>query len=185
MKSHSLPAPKKECFMKYLGKITDPKDLVTKEYSDSFICSSEYSTTASKAYSVGDYFIYNKLIYQVTAAIASGGLINPGTNCILAGDLSEIIKSRVKEIDVTFATTDFVSNNDSTISAAYVGTKTVTGLNTAFDYDADLSVSPNSISTVLTARFLPINKMNAGVLYVYCNILPTASITFHGKFTQV
>lgn len=171
--------------MKYLGKVTDPKDLVTKEYVDSFICGSEYSTTASQAYAVGDYFIYNKLIYQVTASIASGALINPGTNCILAGDLSDIIKGRNKQISVTFATTDFVANSDNAIPAAYVGTKTVTGLNTAFDYNAELSVDPASNSTVLTARFLPMNKMNAGVLYVYCNVLPTASVTFNGKFTQV
>ena len=41
----------------------------------------ESSTTASKAYKVGEYLILNNLLYRVTAAIASGGTITPGTNC--------------------------------------------------------------------------------------------------------
>lgn len=40
----------------------------------------EASTTASKAYAVGDYLIANDKIYKVTAAIASGGTITVGTN---------------------------------------------------------------------------------------------------------
>lgn len=39
----------------------------------------EASTTASKAYAVGEYLIYNSFLYRVTTAIASGGTINTGT----------------------------------------------------------------------------------------------------------
>lgn len=37
--------------------------------------------TASKAYAVGDAFLHSGALYKVTAAIASGAAIVPGTNC--------------------------------------------------------------------------------------------------------
>lgn len=41
----------------------------------------ESGTTASRAYTVGEYFCWNGLLYRVTAAISSGGTFTPGTNC--------------------------------------------------------------------------------------------------------
>lgn len=40
----------------------------------------EASSTASKAYKIGDKLVYNNILYRVTSAIAAGGLIRPGTN---------------------------------------------------------------------------------------------------------
>lgn len=42
----------------------------------------ESSTTASKAYAIGEYLVLNNLLYRVTAAIASGGTITVGTNVV-------------------------------------------------------------------------------------------------------
>lgn len=55
--------------MKYLGSITDPKDLVTKEYVDdvSDMIADEYSD--SSTYNVGDYCIYNGDLYRCVTAI--------------------------------------------------------------------------------------------------------------------
>lgn len=41
----------------------------------------ESGTTASRAYSVGEYFCWNGLLYRVTAAISSGAAFTVGTNC--------------------------------------------------------------------------------------------------------
>jgi hypothetical protein len=41
----------------------------------------EATSTASKAYAIGAYFVYNGLLYKCTVAIAQGGTITPGTNC--------------------------------------------------------------------------------------------------------
>ncbi len=41
----------------------------------------ESSTTASRAYSLGDFFIYNNTLYRATASISLGATIVPGTNC--------------------------------------------------------------------------------------------------------
>jgi len=42
----------------------------------------ESSTTASKAYKIGEYLVLNNHLYRVTAAIASGGTITVGTNVV-------------------------------------------------------------------------------------------------------
>ena len=50
----------------------------------------EATTTSAHAYVVGDHFIYNNTLYAVTAAIAVGDTITPGTNCTattVAGEL--------------------------------------------------------------------------------------------------
>ena len=40
------------------------------------------STTAIKAYVVGDLFWLNNLLYRVTSNVASGGTLIVGTNCV-------------------------------------------------------------------------------------------------------
>lgn len=39
------------------------------------------AATSTRAYEVGDYFIYNDVLYKATAAIAIGDTIVPNTNC--------------------------------------------------------------------------------------------------------
>lgn len=69
---------------------TAAEDAVLSVAEDVFkgIASYEQSSTASKAYAVGDYVGYNGKLYRVTTAISSGGTISPGTNCTqtTAGD---------------------------------------------------------------------------------------------------
>lgn len=40
----------------------------------------ESTNKASRAYTVGEYLVYNGLLYRVSAAIASGGTLTPGSN---------------------------------------------------------------------------------------------------------
>ena len=40
----------------------------------------EASSTASRAYAVGENLVYDSVMYKVTTAIAAGGTITPGTN---------------------------------------------------------------------------------------------------------
>lgn len=39
------------------------------------------AATSTRAYAIGDYFIYNDVLYKATAAIAIGDTIVPNTNC--------------------------------------------------------------------------------------------------------
>jgi len=172
--------------MKYLGRITDPKDLITKEFAEGYITNTEYNAShASKAYSVGEYLILNKIIYEVISPIASNGAITVGTNVVSAGTIATIIRDRVKHASVTLTTSDFATNSDSSIPANYVGSKSVSGLRSGIDYCAQLATAPGSEDVVRVAKFKPYTNMNAGVLYVYCDKIPTGSVTFVGTFEQV
>ncbi len=64
--------------------------------------------TASKAYAIGDQFVYNGLLYKATAAIAQGGTIVINGNAVLADSVTEQINKLFKTVTVT-ATTDINS----------------------------------------------------------------------------
>lgn len=61
------------------GDHVHPSD--TTKANQSQLAYVETSTTASRAYAVGEFFCLNGLLYRVTAAISSGGTFTPGTNC--------------------------------------------------------------------------------------------------------
>jgi hypothetical protein len=58
--------------------------------------------TASKAYAVGEQFVYNQVLYKVTQAIAQGAQITIGTNAVLAGSVTE---QHLKYIDIDYSGT--------------------------------------------------------------------------------
>lgn len=66
------------------GKLLDARqgkvlnDNLAKAFAD--LATVEPTATASKAYAVKEYLVYNGQLYKVTSAIASGGTITPGTN---------------------------------------------------------------------------------------------------------
>ena len=62
----------------------------------------EATTTSAHAYAVGDYFIYNNTLYAVTAAIAVGDTITPGTNCTATTVMDELANVDNSE-DMTLA----------------------------------------------------------------------------------
>lgn len=61
------------------------------------IATIESTTTASKAYSVGDLLIYNGTLYKVTSAISSGGTITISTNVAIA-TIEDIFKTKVDKV---------------------------------------------------------------------------------------
>lgn len=65
------------------GTLSNQADLsaaLAAKANTSTLATVEATATASQAYSVGDYLVYNGQLYSVTAAIASGETITPGTN---------------------------------------------------------------------------------------------------------
>lgn len=69
------------------------------------------TTTASKAYAIGEYLTYNGYLYKVTTAIAIGGTITPNTNCIQT--------SVGAEIETIFGSITTYEPNDSNLSKGY------------------------------------------------------------------
>lgn len=65
---------------------------VERNAQDMITAYNEASATSTHAYAVGDYFIYNNVLYRATAAIAVGATIVPDTNCTTTNVSSELIK---------------------------------------------------------------------------------------------
>lgn len=59
--------------------------------------------TSTHAYAIGDYFIYNDVLYKATAAIAIGDTIVPNTNCEATNVTNEIsgLNSNLSELNST------------------------------------------------------------------------------------
>lgn len=74
------------------------------------------SNTASKAYSVGEYLVLNGLLYRVTAAIANGGTITPGTNvtATTAGAQLKSLNDSLMQVDA-YLVGDSVNTNGACV----------------------------------------------------------------------
>lgn len=65
---------------------------VRRDDQDMITAFNEPDATSDHAYSVGDYFIYNDILYKATASIAVGATIVPNTNCVATNVSSELIQ---------------------------------------------------------------------------------------------
>lgn len=81
--------------MSYADKIR--ADSVLRDIHDTsargMIASTEVASTASTPHAVGDYFIYNDLLYLTTTDIAIGDIITPNMNCTaitVGGEVSDL-----------------------------------------------------------------------------------------------
>lgn len=63
-----------------LSDQTDLQNALNAKANASNLATIESSTTASQAYAVGDYLVYNGILYKVISAIDSGETLTPNTN---------------------------------------------------------------------------------------------------------
>lgn len=69
------------------GQVTD-----TRQDLEDMICAyNEASATSTHAYAIGDYFIYNDVLYKATQTIAIGDTIVPDTNCATTNVSTELL----------------------------------------------------------------------------------------------
>lgn len=74
------------------GQVTD-----TRQDLEDMICAyNEASATSTHSYSIGDYFIYNDVLYRATQAIAIGDTIVPDTNCSTTNVSTELLAIKNK-----------------------------------------------------------------------------------------
>ena len=99
------------------------------------------STTAIKAYAVGDLFWLNNLLYRVTAAIASGGTITVGTNSV-ATTVSAELAARVKSDDIqnTYGSTDTRPISGTGVADA------LSGFSTTLDGLDDVNINTSTLA---------------------------------------
>lgn len=58
------------------------------------IATAETTTTVTHAYSIGDQFVYNGVLYTATAPIAIGDTITPNTNCTESASITDQIDEK-------------------------------------------------------------------------------------------
>ena len=73
-------------------------DAVKADAFDMITAYNEPTATSTHAYSVGDYFIYNDVLYKATDSIAIGDTIVPDTNCATTNVTSELATLRGVEV---------------------------------------------------------------------------------------
>ena len=95
------------------------------------------AATSTRDYAIGDYFIYNDVLYKATAAIAIGDTIVPNTNCTATNVTTEISELnsdlRLKEIrSVTLATGDGTKTMATLLAEALTAFRQLTPLYNKF-----------------------------------------------------
>ena len=77
------------------------------------------ASVSTHAYAIGDYFIYNDVLYKATAAIAIGATIVPNTNCSATNVTSEIkvINADIDDVksDLTYSTDTILASNNANL----------------------------------------------------------------------
>ena len=69
------------------------EDLNSLKTNQTVIATRQANLTASRAYAIGDQFIYNNTLYKATAAISSGGAITIGGNATEADNITSQISN--------------------------------------------------------------------------------------------
>jgi len=91
----------------------------------SSITTVEATSTASKAYAVGDLLIYNDTLYRVTSAISAGGTITPGTN-VTVTDVETQLNGKQNTINASGV---LIGGGSGSVSAKTLDTSTLTNDN--------------------------------------------------------
>lgn len=81
----------KSVLKSYFDGIYATLSSMTGKADTTLIAPVQTTLTASKAYEVGEQFVYNQVLYKATQAIASGAAITIGTNAELAGNITDQI----------------------------------------------------------------------------------------------
>lgn len=81
------------------------------------IATRQANLTASKAYAIGEQFIYNNILYRATAAIASGGTITIGGNATAADNITSQISNVANLIPLNYGIEDIPFQNGGLMDA--------------------------------------------------------------------
>lgn len=73
--------------------------------SNNVVAPVELTLTSTRAYAVGDQFVYDGLLYKATAAIGEGGAITIGTNC----ELADCVTKQISTVEVDSVSTQYGS----------------------------------------------------------------------------
>lgn len=133
--------------------------------SNGTIATVETTSTASQGYAIGAQFVYNGILYEATAAIASGGTITPGTNCDPADSVTSQISSLANQkqdklhVEVKSGT---LAAGSTSLTLTFT-TETI-GNDTLIDIYSDVfGVIPTDVTTTSTTVTLTFDAQDSAV----------------------
>ena len=160
------------------ARVTAAENEISDVRSDSndMICAfNEPTATSTHAYAIGDYFIYNNVLYKATSAIAISDTIVPNTNCAATNVTTEIdainTALSVKKVTITADGVKTLSTLLAELASAISGltiNKELTKLiisSSVFDYSStedtytNISVtSTNVVTTLVKVDASPVTR---------------------------
>lgn len=151
------------------------------------------AATSTRAYAVGDYFIYNDVMYKATAAIAIGGTIVPNTNCVatnvdtelsqLNSDLTGyIMKENHVAITVTNSGSETVGQILAKVKTAVTNKLASLNDNEYITFD-QLIIDNVSLPNVFNTRIFSKNSSLASIGFI--NSFERTVVTANGILTNL
>lgn len=136
---------------------------VERNAQDMITAYNEASATSTHAYAVGDYFIYNNVLYQATATIAVGATIVPDTNCKTTNVTSELI-----QLNNDLATSLVATQNGSGTKSVTLDISTKKRIIAVSKNDSTLLHCVEIPTAILTNRLvIPLGKLGTSAPIVY------------------
>lgn len=113
------------------------------------------TNVAVKNYVVGEYLTYNGILYEVTAAIASGGTITPETNCTQTNVGAELTaaNAEIASVRESLSTFGYLRSEAFTENTTY---GLVSGLRQRFGETVFLSFEVNFTSALTTGTLFTV-----------------------------
>ena len=137
---------------------------VERNAQDMITAYNEASATSTHAYSVGDYFIYNDVLYQATAAIAVGATIVPDTNCTTTNVTSELIQLNTSLTDVNTSLSEINVGKNSVYSPVSDETTYGSALNQLLTHIDTTKISVNSVLIVGIIHYHFVRQYGGGLI---------------------
>lgn len=140
------------------AQITD-----TRQDLEDMICAfNEASATSTHTYAIGDYFIYNDVLYKATQAIAIGDTIVPDTNCATTNVTTELLATEDLSGDVQQLQTD-VGQLQTDVTELEQSEVTIIADATSDTYSSIL----DKISTFIMSQSYSIDKLSKSKIRFY------------------
>jgi len=147
------------------AQITD-----TRQDLEDMICAyNEASATSTHAYAIGDYFIYNDVLYKATQAIAIGDTIVPDTNCSTTNVTTELLANENLSDDVTQLQSDVTAlqtfnNNLFSLVHSNSGSNSIPAAYT--EYTRDTYTIPSDGSGLYYLEFESMGTLGATAIVI-------------------
>lgn len=142
------------------GQITD-----TRQDLEDMICAyNEATATSTHAYDVGDYFIYNDVLYKVTAPIGIGDTIVPDTNCSTTNVTVELQNKSSDSIICIFKETNTTASRPYNIDDYFILGGILYAVTQSISLGGTIIPNGNCVSTSVSTELTSLMNLKTRLL---------------------